>query len=43
MQRVNLGLIDNFVGGYWKDEPSWVLNQTCRILHDILKSNGWFD
>jgi len=40
---INLGLIDNFVGGYWKDEPSWVLNQTGRILHDILKSNGWFD
>lgn len=40
---INLGLVDNFVGGHWVDEPTWVLNGIGKTLHNILKSDGWFD
>lgn len=40
---INLGLIDNFVGGYWKDGPSYKLNETGIVLHQILNNNGWFE
>lgn len=39
---INLGLIDNFVGGLWVDEPSYELNKTGLALHRILDSNGWY-
>lgn len=39
---INLGLIDNFVGGLWVDEPSYELNETGLALHRILDSNGWY-
>ena len=40
---INLGLIDNFVGGIWVSEPSFQLNKLGIKLHDILKQNSWFD
>lgn len=39
---INLGLIDNYVGGVWKNEPSYVLNTMGQNLHRILDSNGWY-
>ncbi len=39
---INLGLIDNFVGGLWVDEPSYELNETGLALHRILDTNGWY-
>ena len=39
---INLGLIDNFVGGLWIDKPSYELNETGLALHRILDSNGWY-
>lgn len=39
---INLGLIDNFVGGLWVDEPSYELNKTGLALHRILDTNGWY-
>lgn len=39
---INLGLIDNFVGGVWKDAESCCLNDTGKRLHDILSELGWF-
>ena len=39
---INLGLIDNFVGGVWKDDESCCLNDTGKLLHDILSESGWF-
>ena len=39
---INLGLIDNFVGGYWVDEPSYRLNEVGQILHQILEQNNWY-
>jgi len=39
---INLGLIDNFVGGYWVNEPTYQLNETGKLLHDILHVNNWF-
>lgn len=40
---INLGLIDNFVGGIWVDEPSWKLNDIGNQLYEILNQNKWFD
>ena len=39
---INLGLIDNFVGEVWKDDESCCLNDTGKLLHDILSESGWF-
>lgn len=39
---INWGLIDNFVGGFWVDEPSYELNEIGQTLHRILDSNGWY-
>ena len=39
---INLGLIDSYVGGVWKNEPSYVLNEIGQKLHRILESNGWY-
>lgn len=39
---INLGLIDNFVGGVWKNDESCCLNDTGKLLHDILSESGWF-
>ncbi len=40
---INLGLINNFVGGIWVDEPSWKLNEIGNQLYEILNQNKWFD
>ena len=40
---INLGLIDNFVGGVWVNEPSWKLNDIGNQLYEILNENKWFD
>lgn len=40
---INWGLIDNFVGGFWVNEPSYVLNDIGKTLHQILDSNGWYN
>ena len=40
---INLGLIDNETGGYWKGEPTVVLNEVGRILFLILDENEWFE
>ena len=40
---INLGLMDNYVGGVWKDEPYFVLNETGQTLHRILTQNGWYE
>lgn len=40
---INLGLIDNFVGGVWVDEPSWKLNDIGNQLYEILNQDKWFD
>ncbi len=42
-ELVNLGLIDNFQGGVWVNEPSYLLNSVGVQLHDILHKNNWFD
>ena len=39
---INLGLIDSYVGGVWKNQPSYVLNDIGQNLHRILESNGWY-
>lgn len=40
---INLGLIDNFIGGVWVDVPSWKLNDIGNKLYEILNQNKWFD
>lgn len=40
---INLGLIDNYVGGVWKNMPSFQLNNLGHRLYDILNRNNWFD
>lgn len=40
---INLGLIDNYLGGVWKDYDSYELNQVGRKLHEVLNSEGWFN
>ncbi len=39
---INLGLIDNYVGGIWKDGPTFQLNSTGLKLYEILSDNHWF-
>ncbi|HJD74458.1 MAG TPA: hypothetical protein K8W04_00145 [Bacteroides reticulotermitis] len=39
---IALGLIDSYVGGFWKDEPSYELNEIGIALHSILYKNAWF-
>ena len=39
---VNLGLIDNETGGYWKDAPTMELNEVGKTLYKILRNEGWF-
>ena len=43
MNLINLGLIDNYIGGYWKNNPTIQLNETGLMLLDILKSEEWFN
>lgn len=40
---INLGLIDNFIGGIWRDYPKYELNQVGKKLYEILDSDGWFE
>lgn len=40
---INLGLIDNYIGGVWKNMPSFQLNNLGHRLYDILNTNNWFD
>lgn len=40
---INLGLMDNYVGGVWTDKPAFQLNQVGMSLYAILKSNEWFE
>lgn len=40
---INLGLIDNYVGGSWLNEPIWELNDIGNQLYEILNQNKWFD
>lgn len=40
---VNLGLIDNETGGYWKDAPTMELNEVGKTLYGILDKEGWFN
>lgn len=39
---INLGLIDNFLGGYWKNDESCSLNDTGKLLYNIMYKSGWF-
>lgn len=39
---IALGLIDSYVGGFWKDEPSYELNEIGLALYSILYKNSWF-
>lgn len=39
---INAGLIDNYVGGIWKDRPTYSLNEIGRKLYGILNESGWF-
>lgn len=39
---INLGLIDNEVGGGWINESTWHLNKIGLLLCDILEEEGWF-
>lgn len=39
---INLGIIDNYAGGYWLDEPTYKLNKVGTYLYDILNKNKWF-
>ena len=39
---INLGLIDNETGGYWKDQPTVQLNGIGKNLLRILNDEGWF-
>ena len=38
---INLGLIDNFLGGVWRNREGCSLNETGKLLHDILGESGW--
>ena len=40
---INLGLIDNYLGGTWVDHDKSELNQVGRKLYHILNSAGWFE
>lgn len=38
---INLGLIDNFLGGVWTNQESCCLNETGKLLHGLLSESGW--
>lgn len=38
---INLGLIDNFLGGVWSNQESCCLNETGKLLHGLLSESGW--
>lgn len=40
---INLGLIDNFIGGTWRSKPICCLNETGELLYKILKDAAWFE
>lgn len=40
---VNLGLINNDPGGYWRNSPTLQLNGIGATLCTILENEGWFD
>lgn len=40
---INLGLIDNDLGGTWKRYDKSKLNQVGRKLYEILNSDDWFE
>lgn len=40
---INLGLIDNNVGGVWINSPTWELNVIGLTLCSILEDEGWFE
>lgn len=40
---INVGLIDNYSGGMWKDEPDVVINDFGRKLYDILSNEGYYN
>lgn len=42
MGLINLGLIDNYMGGIWKNRPTYQLNETGLVLLNILKGENWF-
>lgn len=41
MNLINLGLIDNYIGGFWKNHPTIKLNETGLLLLKILKNEHW--
>lgn len=42
-ELINLGLIDNEIGGYWKNQPTVHLNEVGKCLLNILSDERWFD
>ena len=42
MNFINLGLIDTYVGGIWKNDDTVTLNHTGLKLLQILNSEHWF-
>ncbi|MCH5319098.1 MAG: hypothetical protein J1E38_05260 [Paramuribaculum sp.] len=42
MNFINLGLINTYVGGIWKNDDTVTLNQTGLKLLQILNSEHWF-
>ena len=40
---INLGLIDNNLGGLWQGYPKTELNGIGKKLYEILNSVGWFE
>lgn len=39
---INWGLIDNYVGGSWRNDELYELNVVGKILYEILDSENWF-
>lgn len=39
---IGLGLIDNYVGGIWKNAPTCTLNEVSEQLYEILDKYNWF-
>jgi len=42
-ELINLGLIDNEIGGFWKNQPTVHLNEVGKCLLNILSDERWFD
>ena len=38
---INLGLMDNYTGGFWKDKSTFQLNEVGKKLYEILNENNW--